>query len=217
MFDGIVEFASLANGSKAVEVGAGTGIATEPLVNHGLEVTVIEPAAALAAVARSKLVDRARFVVGRFEDCVPGSPVQLLVAFNAWHWLEPETSIDLAAQWLAPGGSLALVWTEVASWGQEPFEDRLAETFGSPWTKRTDHIEASLEPIRRDARFGEFRVRHYPFERTLDASTFVAVTRTYGGHRAAEHYDTIERIIDNEFGGSVTKVEVATLHLATRL
>jgi len=217
VFDDLFESARLTLGDTVIEIGAGTGIATEPLVDRGLEVTAIEPAAGLASVAESKVADRARFFVGRFEDFSPDSSVQLLAAFNAWHWVEPQIAVDLAAQLVKPGGSLALVWTEVVSWGQEPFEERLAETFGSPKQKRENHVDRPMQPIRQNDRSDEFQNHHHPFERTLDASTFVAVTQTYGGNHTAEQYRAIERIINEEFGGVITKVEDAALYLAPRL
>jgi SAM-dependent methyltransferase len=217
VFDDIIESAGLTLGDGVVEIGAGTGIATEPLVDRGLDVTAIEPSATLAAVAESKVADRARFFIGRFEDFSPDSSIQLLAAFNSWHWVEPQIAVDLAAQLVVSGGSLALVWTEVISWGQEPFEERLAETFGSSWIKRPDHVDGSMQPIRQDTRFDKFQDHHHPFERTLDASTFVAVTQTYGGSHTAEQYRAIERIINDDFDGAITKVEDAALYLATRL
>jgi SAM-dependent methyltransferase len=217
VFDDIVELANLAPGARAIEIGAGTGIATAPLVDRDLEVTAIEPAAALATVVESKLADRVQIVVSRFEDFLPKVSVQLLAAFNAWHWVEPGIGVELAAEVLDAGGSLALVWTEVISWGEPPFEDRLAETFGSPWEKRMDHVDGSMEPIRQDARFEDFRVRHHEFARTLDAASFVAVTKTYGGDRTDEEYQRIERVINGEFGGTITKVEDAALYLAMRV
>jgi SAM-dependent methyltransferase len=217
VFDDIILSTGLAVGDHVVEIGAGTGIATVPLVDRGLEVTAIEPSASLAELAESKVIGRARIVVGRFEDFSLDSSVRLLAAFNSWHWLNPRIAVDLAAQLVEPGGSLALVWTEVISWGEEPFEERIAETFGSPWTKRLDHVDGSMRPIRQDGRFDEFRVRHHPSERTLDASTFVAVTKTYGSDYTDEEYQSIERTINSEFGGAITKVEDAAIYLATRL
>jgi trans-aconitate methyltransferase len=217
VFDDLVESAGLSVGDTVLEIGAGTGIATQPLVERGLDVTAIEPATALAAVAEAKLADRVHFFSGRFEDFSSDSSVKLLAAFNAWHWIEPRSAVELAARMVEPGGSLALVWTEVISWGQEPFEQRLAEVFGSPWEKRMQHVDGSMQPIRQDARFGEFQDHHHPFERTLDASTFSAVTKTYGGNNAAEQFQAIERIINEEFGGAVTKAEDAVLYLSTRL
>jgi SAM-dependent methyltransferase len=215
--DDIIGLAGLSVGSEVIEIGAGTGIATEQLVGHGLSVTAIEPAAALSAVAASKVGDRARFVESRFEDFAPTSSVPLVAAFNAWHWVDPSVGTELAAQLIQPGGSLALVWTEVVSWGEEPFEDRLAEVFGSPWTKRMDHVDLSMLPVVEDPRFDEMQIVHHLFERTMEGRTFVEVSKTYGGDRTEAQYQAIERIIDEECGGSVTKVEDAALYLSTRL
>jgi trans-aconitate methyltransferase len=217
VFDDIIESTKLTPGDRVIEIGAGTGIATAALVERGFEVTAIEPASALAAVAMSKLEDRAWFVVGSFEDYSTDVPVRLLTAFNAWHWVDPRIAVDLASELVVSGGSLALVWTEVLSWGEDPFEERLAETFGSPWAKRLDAVQSSLQPVREHPRFGTVQERHNPFERTLDAASFVAVTQTYGGHRTAEQYEAIEQIINEEFGGMITKVEDAVLYLTARL
>ena len=216
LFDDIVALGALQGGASAIEIGAGTGIATEPLANRGLQVTAIEPASAMAALGAKKLGTRARFVVGRFEEWAPIEQVQLVIACNAWHWIEPHAGVQLVAELLPSGGTLALVWTEIVSWGQEPFEDRLAAEFGSLWAKNFDHVLSSLRSVERDQRFDDFQVRRHRFERPLDASSFVAVTRTYGANHGAEHDRIVQRIIDDELGGTVTKVEDAVLYLARR-
>jgi trans-aconitate methyltransferase len=217
VFDDLVESVGLKPGNKVVEIGAGTGIATEPLVERGLDVTAIEPAIALVAIAEAKVADRVHFFRGRFEEFSADSPVRMLAAFNAWHWVEPGRGIELAARLVEPGGTLALVWTEVLSWGEDPFEQHLAEVFGTPWERRMQHVDGSMQPIREDARFGEFQDHHHPFERTLDASTFIAVTKTYGGNYTAEQFQAIEQIINEDFGGVVRKVEDAAINLSIRL
>lgn len=216
VFGDIIRIADLSVGDEVIEVGAGTGIATEPLADCGLRVTAIEPSSELAALAEVKLADRGRVIVGRFEDYATQRSVNLLSSFNAWHWIEPTAGVDRAAQLIKPNGYLALIWTEVVSWGQGHFEDRLADVFGSPWEKRLDHVEASMRPVRADARFDEFSVLRHRFVRRLDAATFVAVTKTYGGHRTDEQYQVIEGIINDEFEGKIEKVEDAALYLARR-
>ena len=216
LFDDIVETGELSQGARAVEIGAGTGIATAPLVDRGLIVTALEPAPGMAALARAKLGNKARVEVSRFEDWTPTEPIQLVCAFNAWHWVQPDVGIDLAAKMLTSGGVLAIVWTDVISWGEEPFEARLADAFGAPWPKTVDQVVESLGPVQADGRFVRFQEHHHRFERRLDAATFVAITRTYGGARSADRDEIIRTIIDEELGGAVTKVEDAVLNLARR-
>jgi SAM-dependent methyltransferase len=216
VFNDIIEIAGLSADSEVLEIGAGAGIATEPLVQRGLRVTAVEPAAEMAAVARNKVGERAHMFVGRFEDYARPDSVALVAAFNAWHWVEPHAAVGQVAGLLEPGGHLALVWTEVVSWGQQPFEDRLTEVFGHPWMKRMNFVDDSMQAIRDDDRFDDFQVRHHPFERNFDGASFVAVTRTYGGGRTDDQLKVIERIIDEEFAGSVTKTEDAVLYMARR-
>lgn len=215
LFDDLVRLGDLTDGARIVEVGAGTGIATRALVDRGLDVLALEPASGMAAVARATLGARARVEVVRFEDWVPSRKVRAVAAFNAWHWVHPEVGVENAFRALAPGGSLAIVWIEVVSWGEERFETRLAEVFGGPWPKTVESVVDSARPVEDDGRFAAFRLRRYRFQRVLDAASFVAVTRTYGGTHALDQEDAIRRIIDEEMGGSVTKVEDAVLNLTT--
>jgi SAM-dependent methyltransferase len=217
IFEDIIELGELGPGAKALEIGAGTGIGTASLVEFGLQVVAIEPSAGMRALGQEKLGDAAQFVEGRFEDWPAGEGVDLIVAFSAWHWVEPETGLNLAAEILPSGGSLAISWTEVVSWGQGNFEDRLAEITGSPWPKRVDHMLGSLEPVKGDTRFGELSERRHRFERELDADFFIALTRTYPGFHSETRDHQFRQVIDNEFGGSITRVEDAVLHLARRV
>lgn len=212
VFDDIVDLGGLSTGSVAVEIGAGPGIATAPLVDRGMAVTAVEPSPAMAALGRAR-VDTSWFV-GRFEDWTP-SPVDLVTSFNAWHWVEPGAGLDKVAAALRSGGALALVWTDVVSWGGEAFERGLAEAFGAPWPKTLDHVLDSRRHVEADGRFDPCIERRHRFDRTLDADTFVEVTRTYGARLREEEFDTIRRLIDG-LGGSVTKVEEAVLYLARR-
>ena len=214
LFVTLLREADLTEGDQVVEIGAGTGLATQPLVENGLRVHAVEPAGELARLAEEKLRGKATFVSGSFEDCPIPPRARLVAAFNAWHWVNPSVALDRAAGLLEPRGSLALVWTEVVSWGPVRFEKRLAEIFGAPWPKVMPHVEESLGPVRSDPRYGDLRVFHHPFERTLDAASYVAVTQTYGGQRSAEEYDALQRTIMEEFGNAVVKREDAVLHIS---
>lgn len=217
VFTTLMREAHLVEGDLAIEIGAGTGLATRPLVESGLTVHAVEPAVELATLAEKKLEGRATFVNDRFEDCTLPRRARLVTAFNAWHWVNPTVALDRAAVLLEPDGSLALVWTDVVNWGPPRFEDRLADLFGARWPKAVPQVEESLEPVRADARYADLRVFHHPFERTLDGPSYVAVTQTYGGQRSAEQYEALERMITEDFGDAIVKTEDAVLYITQRV
>jgi hypothetical protein len=92
-----------------------------------------------------------------------------------------------------------------------------ANEAGGQCRRFSESLILSMRPIRQYARFSEFQHHHHAFERALDASTFVAVTKTYGVNYTAEQFGAIERIINEDFGGVVTKVKDAALYLSIRL
>ncbi len=57
LFDRLLEVTGLTAGDQVLEVGAGPGKATLPLVRRGLRITALEPGPALAARARANLAD----------------------------------------------------------------------------------------------------------------------------------------------------------------
>lgn len=213
LFDAIVQAVGRAD-ATAVEVGAGTGIATEPLVRRGLRVVAIEPAPGMARIARPKLGDRGQVVVSTFEEWEPDGHVDLVTAFSSWHWVNPADAVPKVASLLQPGGVLALTWTEVVQFGEEPFDSRSG--YDSRRIPLAEAIEPVLQPLDAHGSFAERIVLRFRFERILDADTFVAESRTYPGPHSDRHDTEIHSLITRDFGGAVTKIEDAVLHLFSR-
>jgi trans-aconitate methyltransferase len=91
-----------------VEIGAGTGKATEPFAARGVPMTCVEPDPAMAQVLRGRFPD-VEVVVSRFENWIPpAGGVPLLICAQAWHWMDEATRLDRAHAALTPGGVLAL-------------------------------------------------------------------------------------------------------------
>jgi SAM-dependent methyltransferase len=99
-------------GPRALEVGAGTGKASSGLVRAGLEVTCVEPDAAMAAVLAKRFAPSApvRVEVTRFEDFADPLTYDGLISAQAWHWADPVTRMDRAARLVRSGGFLGLIW-----------------------------------------------------------------------------------------------------------
>lgn len=213
LFDAVVAAVGVAN-EDAIDVGAGTGIATEPLVRRGLRVVAIEPAPAMAAVARSKIRSRGEVVVSTFEEWEPIGPVDLLTAFTSWHWIKPDLGAAKAAFLLPAGGVVALVWMQVIQFGQEPFDT--VSGFGDR-IQPIEALEPHLRAFENHGAFTEREVMRFPFARDLNADDFIALTRTYPGALDEVHEAEIRSLINNDFEGAITKIEDAVLHLFHRV
>ena len=110
--DALARDCGLRPGSRVLEVGAGTGKATQMLAARGLDVTAIEPSAEMAAVARLKLArwPGVRIVESTFEDWDSDERYDAVVSVQAWHWVNPGDRYAKACRALTPGGTLAALW-----------------------------------------------------------------------------------------------------------
>jgi SAM-dependent methyltransferase len=99
---------------SAVEVGAGTGKATRLFAGRGVEVTALEPDAAMADVLRQTTAGLPVVPVETtFENYRSARRVDLVFAAAAWHWTDPTTRMARAVDLLSPGGVLALFGSSV--------------------------------------------------------------------------------------------------------
>ncbi|HEX6947143.1 MAG TPA: class I SAM-dependent methyltransferase [Acidimicrobiia bacterium] len=102
---------SLTDVSRAVEVGAGTGKTTEPFAREGVSITCLEPDPAMGAILRAKSLPGVAVVESTFEDWPgPEGAVDLVFAGQSWHWLDRETAVPRAGDWLRSDGVIALMW-----------------------------------------------------------------------------------------------------------
>lgn len=97
--------------ATALEVGAGTGKATQRFAGRGLQVTACEPDPAMAAVLRRTAAGLpVEVILAPFEglERQPADTFDLLFCAQAWHWTDPTTRWDLTAALLRRGGTAAL-------------------------------------------------------------------------------------------------------------
>jgi SAM-dependent methyltransferase len=96
--------------TRVLDLGAGTGKLTQPLVDAGLKVTAVEPSEQMREQL-SAAVPGAVVRPGRAEQIpLADGSVDVVVVAQAWHWFEPELAVPEVARVLVPGGTLSLVW-----------------------------------------------------------------------------------------------------------
>ena len=113
VFELLREQCGLGPGSKVLEVGAGSGQATVPVLDLGAHVTVVEPGANFAdQLIRLGAGRSLRVIVATFEQAVVAEEsFDLVVSGTAFHWVDPAVGLPKAAAALRDHGWLALWWT----------------------------------------------------------------------------------------------------------
>jgi SAM-dependent methyltransferase len=181
----------LAGEPRAIlDVGCGTGRAALLFEGAGRQVLGIEPDARMAAVAARRGI---AVELGTFEDWDPaGRLFDLLIAAQAWHWVDPVAGALKAADVLRPGGRFAAFWNIMhhAPAVQAVFDavygryapglltSSVALGAGSTLAARTAATGAGL----REAQFRDVTTTSYAWPTDYAPPDWIGLLRTHSDH-----------------------------------
>jgi SAM-dependent methyltransferase len=231
LFDDLVELAGLPAGGRVLEIGPGTGQATVALAERGFAVVGVELGQGLADHARRKLAafTRVEIVNAAFEDWEPDrAGFDAVVAFTAFHWIDPDVKYAKPARLLRPGGALAVAETShVRVPDGDPFWVEVQEDYDAvvpdpdnrppPLAAEVGDLRAQMEE---SGLFAQVSVRRHVWDVTYTADEYLAVLGTYSNNLAREPattkqlFDRIRARIESRPDGRVTKQYLATLNVA---
>nr|WP_293321965.1 class I SAM-dependent methyltransferase [Mycobacterium sp.] len=197
-------------GRRALDLGAGTGEATGPLLAEGMDVVAVEPGRDLAAILAARY-PAADLLLSRAEDVeLADSSFDLVVAATSIHWMNLDIVLPKVRRALVPEGRL-LVWRNVfgdPSGATTAFRAEVARIVSRRPTARAGKREdaaATADMLTRTGLFSVDDVCAYRWSIQLDAeqihclfSTFsdwtprevaeaLAACRALGG-QVVEHY-----------------------------
>jgi SAM-dependent methyltransferase len=155
----------LGPGRTVVDLAAGTGKLTRPLLATGAEVVAVEPVAEMRAVLRSG----AQPVDGTAEAMpLTTASADAVVVAQAFHWFDGDAALAEIHRVLRPGGALALVWNRRRM--DEPLNQAIEDLI-APHRGHTSafHSGAWRAPFERTRLFGPLEERVFPNEQFLDA------------------------------------------------
>ncbi|MDR1664733.1 MAG: class I SAM-dependent methyltransferase [Clostridiales bacterium] len=193
---------------KAVEIGAGTGIATAPFINAGYSVTAVEMGVNMAAFIKNKFRNDKNFnvIVSDFESVdLPHNAYDLAYAASAFHWVDAKTGCPKVFNLLKSGGTFALfrnnavplddnilheeiqgVYKKYYYKNYKPFPrpirvmDMSAEDFLAPMEVHRGFRFESMEAYG----FESVTMKLYKTSKTYSAEAYLTLLDTYSDHRA---------------------------------
>jgi SAM-dependent methyltransferase len=225
--------AGLLPGIDILEIGAGTGLATGPLLRHAPHrLVAIEPDPRLAAFLAADLArPDLEILAETFETAqLPAASFDLVISATAFHWLDAVPALQQIAPLLRPGGHVALWWNVFGdSERADPFHDATTHLFAghrsSPSQKSADRSEHGLDATARLADFAAagLSADNPQFERwtlTLDPVGVRALYATYSHVTAlppAERealLDSLEDVASRQFSGQVQRNMTTAIYTA---
>lgn len=152
--DALLALCALCPGDACVDIGAGTGRMSGPLVERGLRVVALEPNPHMLAIGAREVPD-ARWVDACGE--APGLPAAAarLVSFgSSFNVMQPSDALDCAATLLEPGGWLACLWNHRDL--DDPLQARMQDAIRQfvPDYRQGTRREDPTVLIEADGRFG---------------------------------------------------------------
>lgn len=148
----LLSAARLAPGVRCLELGCGTGEFTERLVGSGCELIAVDLSEETAALARDRVGERARVVVGNIEtgEGLDGLELDAIVGVSVLHHVDLDATFEHTFSLLRPGGRFAFSEPNMANpqvWAERNLEPvrRLRHVTPHETAFRADQLRRRFE------------------------------------------------------------------------
>jgi SAM-dependent methyltransferase len=230
LYDDVIRFAKLSDNKKTLEIGIGTGQATQPFLNTGCILTAIELGENMVEFTKEKFSKFDNFTVvnSDFETVtLENNNYDFIYSATAFHWIPEEVGYTKVFNLLKSGGVIALFWNHPNRVENE-LEIAIQKVYDKHRTLTRSAIhrfseEKCLEITETIKKYGFIDVEYklYHQTRIFNASQYMALLNTYSDHRARQEENRVileKELSDviNRFGGKIDIQDTIDLYLARK-
>jgi len=234
LLDTLVNMAQLKDNSKLLEIGPGTGQATEFLAKHNFSIQGIELGQKLARFAQRELrkYKNVEIINGAFEEIelLPEN-YDLVFSATAFHWINPEVKYAKPYKILKSRGNLAIIETHHLSdscgdlffFASQPIYKKYC---GKDCYDTGFHLKeiTELSACNVDERF--FKVVSFdvfPLVVNYSANEYLKLLNTYSDvlsldiEKRKVFLNDIRNLIENDYNGQIAKYYGMSLTIANKI
>lgn len=236
LFNDIIEHSKINSNTQCLEIGCGTGQATEPILKTGSSLLALELGSNFTEFTKNKFVQYKNFQIENadFEKYeLESNKYDLVFSGTAFHWISEETGYTKVYNILKSGGTLALFWNRP---GPKSLEDplhlkmqevyakyRSSEEMQKVKTERENPQERYAKMITTIEKYGFVKVecRLYEQVREFTADEYIGLLSTYSDNIAllepekTQFFTEIRNVI-YDFNNNIKVYDIIDLYLAKR-
>jgi len=236
LFDCVSRTCGIGPGTRILEIGPGTGQATLRLLDLGAHVVAIEPGHNMVERLRARVEGRpcevveSTFEAAQIDRQVDG-PYDIAVAATSFHWVDPSIAIPKLAGLLRVEGWLALWWNVHGA--LHGHDDEFGAAVGQIAARfqTKERRTATPYPFDIDARVadltagGHFEVADHvvlPWTWVHDSASIRALFASFSDWSTlpepdrTQALDAVAAVVDERFGGTITRDYTTVLFVARR-
>lgn len=233
LFEDVIKYSNLTSDKSIIEIGCGTGQATEPFLKTKCKVTAVELGQNLSSYTAKKFSNytNIKIIQSAFEDYkCDDNKFDMLYSATAFHWIPDEIGYKKAFRILKNDGTIALFWNKPSTNNMDdPLHKKINSIYNEflpQWNHKTsdNDNESKYSGTMNQLNyygFTDIKLKLYHNIRKLNGVEYVELLNTYSDHRALDKsiqvpfFDAIKKAIE-EFGDELIINDTVELYLGRK-
>jgi len=187
LFKELIEYAGIGPGKTVLELGPGTGQATDPILNTGCDYHAIELGEHLADMMKRKYGSRPNFKITN-DDFIThhfgSQKFDMIYSAATIQWIPEEIAFSKTFDLLKPGGTLAMMLTRGDyKTPNEKLYHQIQKVYSEYFKPETEYIHGSFAYKNATAYgYTDFEERRYYSRHEFTAEEYTAFSGTHCDH-----------------------------------